>query len=147
MAVATILSLPKLMNGAEDVIDAGIYGAVDYIFLALIILTTLLLMVALISIISAFAKTVKEASTAVMPLMIVVMLVGVSSMFGGGAQVAAIYHIIPLYNSVQSMSGIFSLDYSTLNITLTCVSNLLYACAGGFVLTKMFNSEKIMFSR
>ena len=146
MAAATILSLPKLMGGSEDMINVGIYGAADYAFLALIILTTLLLMVALISIVSAFAKTVKEATTAVMPLMIIVMLVGVSGMFGS-AQTERAYFLIPLYSSVQSMSGIFSLDYSGVNIALSCLSNLIYACAGGFALTKMFNSEKVMFSR
>jgi len=146
MAASTILSLPKLMSGT-DIIDTGIYGAMDYVFLASIILTTLLLLVAVISIVSAFAKTVKEASAAVMPLMILVMLVGVTGMFGGGAQTEPIYYLIPIYGSVQSMSGIFSLDYSKTNIILSCLGNIAFACAGGFALTKMFNSEKIMFSR
>ena len=147
MAVSTILSLPKLMDGAEGMIDTGIYVATDYVLLALVILSTLLLLVTAISIVSAFAKTVKEASAAVMPLMILVMLVSVTGMFGGGADTGAIYFVIPIYGSVQSMSGIFSLDYSALNIALTCLSNVLFACIGSFALTKMFNSEKIMFSR
>ena len=146
MAVATILSLPKLMSGADEMIDAGIYGAQDYACLALVILSTILLLVAMISIISAFAKSVKEANTAVMPLMVIVMLLGVTGMLGGAPK-GPINYIIPLYSSVQSMSGIFSLDYSTTNIALSCLTNLLYACAGGFALTKMFNSEKVMFSR
>jgi len=146
-AVATVFSLPNLMGAAEDMITVDIYSAVDYVFLALVILSTILVIVALISIISAFAKTVKEANTAVMPLMILVMLVGVTGMFGGGTQSQPVFYLIPLYSSVQSMSGIFSLDYSFLNVALSCLSNLLYACIGGFALTKMFNSEKIMFSR
>ena len=105
-AVATILSLPKLM-GMDGGINVNIYGVKDYIFLALVILSTILLLVAVISIISAFAKTVKEASTAVVPLMIVVMLVGVTAMFGGGAQTGQLYYLIPIYNSVQSMSGVY----------------------------------------
>jgi len=147
-AAATILSLPNLMGaGAEGMVDAGIYSVSDYALLALVILSTLLLMVAMISIVSAFAKTVKEAGQASMPLMILVMLVGVSGMIGGSAQTDPVYYLIPLYGSVQSMSGIFSMDYSTLNIMLACLSSLLYASLGGFVLTKMFNNEKIMFSR
>ena len=145
-AAATILALPNLMGGAEEMIDAGIYGAADYALLAAVILSTILLIVALISIVSAFAKTVKEANTAVMPLMIVVMLVGVSGMFGGAQSNAALY-LIPLYNSVQGMSGIFSLDYAAANIALSCACNLVYAVIGGVALTKMFNSEKVMFSR
>jgi sodium transport system permease protein len=145
-ALATILSLPKLMGDAQDIVNASIYGAKDYVLLVLLILSTILLLVALISIISAFARTVKEATTAVMPLMILVMLVGVTGMFGS-TQTNAVYYLIPLYSSVQSMSGIFSLDYSAINIVLSCVSNLVLAVIGGFALTKMFNSEKVMFSK
>jgi sodium transport system permease protein len=145
--MATILSLPKLMSGAEEVIDAGIYSTVDYVFLAAIILSTLLLFVTLISIISALAKTVKEATTAVMPLMFLVMLVSVTGMFGGKTQIGPVYYLIPIYSSVQSMSGVFSLNYSAANIVLSCLSNIVYAGAGAFTLTKMFNSEKVMFSR
>ena len=146
-AVATIMSLPNLMGGAEEFIDATIYSVTDYAVLALVILSTILLLVTLISIISAFAKSVKEANTAIMPVMIIIMLVGVSGMFGGGAQKSTIMYFIPLYSSVQSMSGVFSLDYSVANIAISCLSNLVYACIGGFALTKMFNSEKVMFSR
>ena len=145
-AAATILSLPKLMGAASDFIDAGIYRATDYMFLAFVILSTILLLVALISIISAFARSVKEATTAVMPLMIVVMLVGVTGMFGT-THAEAVYYMIPLYGSVQSMSGIFSLNYSGANIAVSCISNLVLAIIGGFALTKMFNSEKVMFSK
>ena len=146
-AIATIMSLPNLMgDSAGDTIVATIYSITDYVLLALVILSTLLLLVAMISIVSALSKTVKEAGTAATPLMIVVMLIGVTGMFGG-AQTNPEYFLIPLYNSVQSMSGIFSMEYSALNIALSCLSNLAYACIGGFVLTKMFNSEKIMFSR
>ena len=146
-AAATILSLPNLMGGGDEgFIDAGIYSAADYLMLAFVILTTILLIVALISIISAFAKTVKEAGTAVMPLMVVVMLVGVTGMFGG-AREETVFYLIPLFNSVQSMSGVFSRDYSVANVAAACLSNLVYACIGGFALTKMFNSEKVMFTR
>jgi len=146
-AAATILSLPNLMGGEGGIIDVAIYSIVDYMLLACVILSVLLLMVVMLSIVSAFARTVKEAGQAATPLMILVMVVGISGMFGAGSQTEAIYYMIPLYGSVQSMSGIFSFEYSTLNVTVACLSALLYACLGGFILTKMFNSEKVMFSR
>jgi len=146
-AVATMLSLPKLFSGSEDVIVTNIYTATDYMLLSFVIISTILLIIAVIAIASAFAKTVKEANMMITPLMILVMLVGVSGMFGGGAQGDPVYYFIPLYNSVQSMSGVFALDYSPMNIGIASLSNFAYACIGGFALTKMFNSEKIMFSR
>ena len=145
-AAATVLSLPKLM-GIDGGLNVDIYAISDYICLAAVILSTILLLITLISIISAFAKTVKEAAAAVVPLMIVVMLVGVTGMFGGSAQASQASWFIPLYNSVQSMSGVFSLNYSVTSVVITALSNLVYAFLGGFVLTKMFNSEKIMFSK
>lgn len=143
----TVLSLPKLMGAASDQMNAGVYGVTDYLLLGVVILSTVLLLVTLISLISAYARTIKEAQTAVMPLMILSMLVGVSAMFGGGAQAQAAYYVIPLYNSVQSMVGIFLFDLSAINVLVTVVSNLVYTAAGVFLLTKMFNSEKIVFSQ
>ena len=142
--LATILAMPNLMG--DDVVATGIYGAVDYALLMGVILSTVLLLVTIISIISALSKSVKEAGTAVAPLMIVVMVVGVMGMFGG-AREELIFYLIPLYSSVQSMSGIFSLDYSAANIVTAIFSNLAFAVIGGIVLTKMFNSEKVMFSK
>lgn len=146
--IGTFASLPNLMGiSGSDGMDMNIFGLTDYIWLVIIIFSTVLLLVALISIISAFAKSVKEASTMVMPLMIIVMLIGVSGMFGDGAQGSLIYYFIPVYNSVQAMSGIFSLHYNAVNLAATITSNLLYAGIGTFVLTRMFNSEAVMFSK
>jgi len=145
-AVATMLALPNMMGGGAE-IDVAIYSVTDYLLLAFIILSVLLLMVAMISIISAYCKTVKEAGQATMPLMIVVMLTGISGMFGAGAPTEIVYYLIPLYGSVQGMSGIFGMHYSIVNVLVACLSTLVYAGIGGFVLTKMFNSEKIMFSK
>jgi len=77
MAVATIMALPNMM-GAGDMVDVNIYSATEYALLLLVILGTLLLITAMLSIVSAFAKSVKQAGTAASPLMVVVMLVGVS---------------------------------------------------------------------
>ena len=147
MAIAMILSLPQMMGaGTEDFIE-NIYSAADFALLGLLIITTLLLMVAIISIVSAYAKTVKEATTAVTPLMFLFMGVGLTGMIGGGPQTEAIYHVIPIYGTVQGITGIFSLDYTVTNIIIASLTNLVFACIGGFALTKMFSSEKVMFSK
>jgi ABC-type Na+ efflux pump, permease component len=143
--IGTVLSLPKLMGGAADGM-AIFYTANDYLLLALVIVSTVLLFVSMISIISAFARSVKESQTYVMPLMVVVMLVGVSGMFGSIAANPLLY-LVPVFNSVQCMSSVFAFEISSLNIIITVVSNLIYCALLSFVLTRMFNSEKVMFSR
>lgn len=146
-ALGTILSLPKLMGGASDEISANAYGTNDYLMLGVVILSTVLLLITMISIISAFAKSTKEAQTFVMPLMILVMFIGITSMFGSGASDNWYIYLIPLYNSVQCMTAIFSFDITAVNVAIAAVSNIVYAGIGVYILTRMFNSEKIMFSR
>lgn len=143
--IGTILSLPKLMGSAAA--DMPIFYTMnDYLLLALVIVSTVLLFVSMISIISAFAKSVKESQTYIMPLMVVVMLIGISGMFGVTASNPLLF-LIPVFNSVQCMSSVFAFEISSLNITITVISNLVYCAFLSFVLTRMFNSEKVMFSR
>ena len=145
--IGTVLSLPKLMGGATDGMSADAYNPGDYAWLALIIFSTVLLLVTAVSIISAFAKTIKEAQGYVSPLMILTMLVGVTGMFGGGIKHSVAYYLIPLYNSVQSMVGIFSFDIVPQYIGVTVAANLVFSGIGVFVLSKMFNSERVIFSK
>lgn len=143
--VGTMLSLPKLMGDTSDLMDAGVYGVTEYVQLLIVILTTVLVIIGLISIISGFANSVKEAGTAATPLMIVVMLIGVTSMLSGGAPKEFYWYLIPIYNSVQSMNAIFSFSASGVNLAVTAVSNLVYTLLMVVVLTKIFDSEKIMY--
>ncbi len=143
--VGTMLSLPSMMAGASDTLSASVYTATDYAMLLLVILTTVLVIVAALSVISAFSKSVKEASNAIMPLMIIVMVVAVTSMMTDGAPTEWYFYLIPFYNSVQCMNGVFGFTYLPMNIVITLVSNLVYTLilAGG--LAKIFDSEKIMY--
>ena len=77
----------------------------------------------------------------------VVMLLGVTSMFSGGVKESLVWYCIPLYNSVQCMTGIFSFAPVAGAIPVTVAANLICTAIGVWVLTRMFNSEKVMFSR
>src|SRR5690554_2487155 len=139
-----MLSLPQLMQGVD--LDLSIYGVGEYLLLLLVIITTTLLYVVLVSIVSAFAKSIKEATSLSSVLMIVNMLVGITSMTGLSAKSTAAY-FIPIYNSAQSISAILSLDISITNLLVTSVVNLGLVGLGVYLLTLMFNSEKIMFNK
>lgn len=145
--VGVMLSIPKLMGGEEmGMVDANIYTVADYAWILGVILSTILVFVSLISVISAFANSVKEAASFVSPLMIFVVLISLSGMLGiGGSEIY--YYFIPVFNSVQCISGVFSLDYSIPNIIVTIISNITVSALLAFLLTKMFNSEKVMFRK
>ena len=144
--IGIMLSLPNLMgsSGLEEV-KFG-YTVVDYAVLFAVIITTTLVIVGMISIVSAYAKSVKEASTMASPLMVLVSLVGVTNMMSNGMPTEFYWYLIPIYNTVQCISGVFSMDYQMLPMIITCVANLVYASIFVVVLTKMFGSERIMYT-
>lgn len=145
-AAGTILSLPKLMGGIMDELSVNIYGIQDYLMLLAVILSTVLLLVTLISLLSAYAKTVKEAQSYSTPLMLLVSLIGISGLFGNGASQKLVYYCIPLYNSVQCMNGIFSFRLLPTGVLVTVTVNAVLTILGVVILTRMFNSENIIYS-
>ena len=145
--VGVLLALPKLMGGeAMDAVDTSVYTLGDYAMILCVILSTILVFVSLIAVLSALANSVKEASTLVSPLMLVVTVIGVSGMFGSPDKSLGLF-LIPVYNSVQCISGVFSMSYEPMQIILTVVANLLMAGVFAVVLTRMFNSERVMFKK
>lgn len=144
--VGIMLSLPNLMGGSGlEEMKFG-YTVSDYVVLLFVIITTTLLIVGMISIISAYAKSVKEASSMASPLMILVSLIGVTNMMSNGMPTELYWYLIPIYNTVQCISGVFSMDYQILPVIITCVANTIYSGILVVVLTKMFDSERIMYT-
>lgn len=145
--VGTILSLPKMMGSLTDTVNAAIYGVREYLLLAAVILSTVLVMVTIISLLSAFAKTIKEAQTYAVPFMLLVMLLGISGMFGSSGEQRLWTYCIPLYNSVQCMTGIFSFSVLPTGVAVSLGVNAAVTLAGVLVLARMFNSERIIFAK
>ena len=143
--LGTILSLPKMVGGEVD-LNVVSYGVADYLLLLVVILSTVLVMVSVISIISASAKSVKEATTMMSPFMIGVMLISILPMLGADIGGKAAY-LIPLFNSVKAMASIFGFQTDLL-MALVCVGvNLVATGVLVTVLTKMFDNENIMFGK
>lgn len=142
-----MLSLPKLIHADEMGLSANIYTFSDYGMLLLLILCTVLVLTAVSSIISAKAKSVKAAQSVMAPLMLVVMLVGMMPMMTGTEVSSNAMFLIPVYNSVQSMSLVFAREVTLLPVVITVAANIVYSVLGVWVLTKLLNSEKVMFSK
>lgn len=145
-ALGLVLSLPKLMGSAGGGLTLSMFGFGDIVAILAVILSTVLIFVTLISIISAYAKSVKEASGLVVPLMIIVLLCGVFSMFAGGLTSLGLY-FIPVFNSATVISSVMSGAMSAAGVAITVCVNVAVAALLVFVLTLMFKSEKIMFNK
>jgi sodium transport system permease protein len=114
----------------------------------LLLFSTVFVIVGIIAIISAYAKNLKEAGTLIMPVYILTILTGVTSMFNSGANQDLILYLVPMYNTVQSLTAILLFDpiaWSAIGITV--LSNLVFVAMFIAILNKMFQSEKIMFSK
>lgn len=143
-------SLPKLMQleSAGVSIDLSAYGAGTLFGMLGIILVSVMMFTMLMSVLSTFAKSVKEASQYVMPAMILVMIMGITSMIGGGKAVdSPALYLIPIYNCTQCLTMLFSGEFYGLCYLLTIVSDLVFVVIGVVVLAKMFNNEKIMLNK
>lgn len=139
--VGLMLSLPKLMQMTD--VNLAIYGLGTYLAIFGVIVVTELLFVAIISFISSIAKSVKEATGYCSAVMVAVMLLGVTSMVGlSSASIGA--YFIPAYNSIQCLNELLSLSFNPIHFLITIGMNIVYVILGAFVITKVFNSEKIL---
>lgn len=150
--VGIMASLPNLLQleriGDVTSIDLSFYGASTFVGILGIILITVMMFTMIMSILSTFAKSVKEATQFVTPAMIVVMLASVTSMIGGGKAVTnpALY-LIPIYNCAQCLTMLFSGEFYGLCYLFTILSDALFVVLGVVLLAKMFNNEKIMLNK
>lgn len=142
------LSLPKLAGmGKEDAsfFDFSNLGPREYALLLFLVLSVTLVLISLLSLVSAQAKTVKESSTAIGPLNIVVMVIGIAGGYMGIADTGALTSLVPVYNFAKCMSAILCGQINVVCIAVTIASNLIYTAVCTWLLAKMFGSEKIMF--
>jgi sodium transport system permease protein len=144
--IGIILSLPKMVS-PEDATLGFNYTTSDYLVLLLIILGSVLIMASAVSLLSALAKDVKNAGTMVTPFMLVVMLAGLLPMFQDGASTSMAIYLIPFYNSIEVMTAVFAHEMEWMPVIVTLASDVFYTGIAVWGLTRMFNSEKVMFSR
>ncbi|MDE7452934.1 MAG: ABC transporter permease, partial [Clostridia bacterium] len=124
--IGVILSLPKLMGGFIGAETAAFYTAGDYFMLFGLIISIVLAIISAFSVISALAKSVKEAGAMITPLMMVIILLGLASMFVSGSPALGLF-AIPILGSGLAISSIMSFAASGAGVALAIVSNVALA--------------------
>ena len=145
--IGIALSLPKMIQGGDDVNIGFNYGFNDYVALLLVIFATVLVMASVVSLLSALAKDVKNAGTLITPFMLVIMMCSLLPMLQSGVSENPAVYCIPFYNSIEVMAGVLNHEVNWTSIVVTIVANLAYTGIAVWGLTRMFNSEKIMFGK
>ncbi|BCJ92635.1 hypothetical protein acsn021_02040 [Anaerocolumna cellulosilytica] len=147
-AVAMIFAMPLLMSGASS--NSG-EMALKFTLgqgaeLLLILLALVYLYVAIIALASVLARTVKEASSYVAPMMIVVIAAGLITMFTGNSEKQLAMFAIPVYGSAISIQNILVGELTLAQFGMTVGGTVVLAIIITYLITKAFNSEKIMFN-
>ena len=146
--IGIVLSLPKMIQADTAGVELGLnYTGADYAVLLITILATVLIMASVVSLFSALAKDVKNAGTMIVPFMLVVMFCGLTPMFQSSVPENLTAYMIPFYNSIQVMTSVFAHEMKWMPVVVMLVSNVVYTGIAVWVLTRMFNSEKVMFSK
>ncbi|MCM1284364.1 MAG: ABC transporter permease [Muribaculaceae bacterium] len=141
------LSLPKLANIDDtELFDFSGLGFAEYGLLLLLVLSVVLVLISILSLVSAHAKSVKESATLIGPMNIIIMVIGIAGGYMGAVDNSVATSLVPVYNFAKCMSAILSGNINSACIAITIVSNLIYMAAATYVLTRMFNSERVMFS-
>ncbi len=142
--LGVILSLPKLSGGLIN-LGAVSYGVGSYFMLFGIIISIVLVMISAFSVLSTLAKNVKEATAFIGPLMIVIMLLGMASMFFTNPSVGL--YAIPFIGSGIAMSSVLSMTAPALGVVLAILSNLVLAALLIVLMGFMFKKESIMLKK
>ena len=133
-----ILSLPGLFNGAALPINPG-----QMVLLFIILVTTLLLFISFGVLMSSLANTVKEAGSYLGPLIAVFMTLSILASLLNFTNPA--FAAIPIMNLSMCISAIMAQSSNiTILFLITSLSNLLFSGAFIFLVTKLFNKEKIV---
>ena len=72
---------------------------------------------------------------------------GIISMLSSDISTNTAVYLIPFYNSTLALTALLQHELALLNAVVTVGANIAYTVCAVWVLTKMFNNEKVMFSR
>lgn len=143
---AMVVFMPQMMTtmtGSTDT-DINMSLAPDQIIkLGILLIAIAFLYATIIVLISVFAKTVKEASSYIMPAYMLVLVLGLLTMFNTGETKAA-YYFVPIYNASLTLQGILTQETSLLQYAETLGITLALGAVLIGVIVKAFESEKVM---
>ena len=111
--------------------------------LAFLLVAISFLYSSIIALFSVFAKSVKEASTYVMPAYMLILVIGLVTMFNFGETDSSSY-MIPLYNTALTLQGILTQETTLAQYAVTLVETLVIGIVLTGVIVKAFESEKVM---
>lgn len=137
---AMIAAMPMMSGGESLNIQLNLTQSV---MLGALLVSLAFIYSAIIVLISVFAKTIKEANTYVTPAYMVILVVGLLTMFSTKAVDFKSY-LVPLYNSTLAMKEILTQEITMAEYGVTLGMSIVIGALLCGVIVKAFESEKVM---
>lgn len=115
----------------------------DWFMMGLLLVGMAIFFVSIVCLISVVSKTIKEASTLITPMYLLIMIAAYANMFGSGEPTTMSY-FIPVYNLGLSIKLLLEGSLTAVNFFITFSSTLLMSFVIISIIAKCFKSEKIM---
>lgn len=146
--IGIALSLPRLLqlDSSSNLDVLEIYGLSSFIALLLIIFVTTLFIVGLISVVSAYAKSVKEAASLASPLYIITIVISALNIFSDASGQLYLF-ALPLFGPIQVINSVMTQSLNWLEVIMVVSSHLLWTLLLAALVQKMLSSERIVFQK
>ncbi len=141
---AMVVCAPLMMDSFGGAGDLSIHlSPRQILMLAFLLVAISFLYSSIIALFSVFAKSVKEASTYVMPAYMLILVIGLMTMFQYG-DVQTSSYLVPLYNGALALQGILTQETTVIQYVITLAETLLIGGVLTGMIVKAFESEKVM---
>ena len=134
-------TFPKILGG-DSGLDIEITPE-QIAMIGVLLVAIAFLYSAIVILISVFARDLKEASTYITPAYLVVLVIGMMTMFTT-SQADMKDYLIPFYNTALALKGILTSEVTMAQYGVTLVMTLVLGGILTAVIAKAFESEKVM---
>ena len=141
--VALVVAMPSALGAGDMAIS---FTAEQIVMVVFLMIFLAFFYVSLVALVGVLAKTVKEATTYVTPLYIIVIVAGLFTMLSTSASHETYEYLIPVYSSALALGEIFTQELTLTNFLLSAGSTLVLSVIISGIIVKAFDSERIMFN-
>lgn len=137
--------------GSDSSLSGMGFGSVSFsagqiIELLLIMLSLVLLYVSVISLIAVYSGNTKTANSVISPIYMVIIMMGMMTMFRTGAETPSYLYAIPVYGNALAISDITANELTLVNFFASLIATVGLGAIITVLVTKAFNNEKLMFN-
>ena len=141
--VALVIAMPQALGTGNMAIG---FTPSQVIMIIILMILLAFFYVSLVGLVAVLAKTMKEATTYISPLYIIVIVAGMITMLSTSGGHDTWEYVVPVYNVSLALGEIFTRELTVIHFVLTAGSTLVFSAILSGIIIKAFNSERFMFN-